>query len=75
MLGEPRQRVDNRLMMVDTDAGDFVSVVLVLVLAPGVPVNTYNWSVFQYLKDMLSAPTYLLALASGTTYFYGVHTH
>lgn len=48
MLGEPRQRVDNRLMMVDTDAGDFVSVVLVLVLAPGVPVNTYNWSVFKY---------------------------
>lgn len=41
MLGEPRQRVDNKLMIVDTDAGDLVSVALVLVLAPGVPEKYY----------------------------------
>lgn len=44
MLGEPLHSVDSKLMMVDTEAGDLVSVVVVLVLAPGVPaiIPTYK---------------------------------
>lgn len=37
MLGEPRHKVDNRLIIVDTEAEDFVSGVVVVVFTPGVP--------------------------------------
>lgn len=37
MLGEPRHSVDSKLIMVDTEADDFVSGVVVVVFTPGVP--------------------------------------
>lgn len=43
ILGDPRHKVDNRLIMVDTDAEDFVSGVVVLVLAPGVPATKMSY--------------------------------
>lgn len=39
MLGDPRQSVDKRLIMVETDADDFVSQTDELVFAPGVAVK------------------------------------
>jgi len=40
MLGEPRHSVDSKLIMVDTEADDFVSGVVVVVFTPGVPKQT-----------------------------------
>jgi sorbitol-specific phosphotransferase system component IIA len=40
MLGEPRHSVDSKLIMVDTEADDFVSGVVVVVFTPGVPTQT-----------------------------------
>jgi hypothetical protein len=37
ILGEPRHKVDSKLIIVDTEAEDFVSGVVVVVLTPGVP--------------------------------------
>ena len=37
MLGEPRHSVDSKLIIVDTEADDFVSGVVVVVFTPGVP--------------------------------------
>jgi hypothetical protein len=40
ILGDPRHKVDSKLIIVDTEAEDFVSGVVVVVLTPGVPNQT-----------------------------------
>jgi hypothetical protein len=53
MLGDPRHSVDSKLIMVDTEADDFVSGVVVVVFTPGVPKQTDILLVQGFIQKFL----------------------
>jgi hypothetical protein len=51
ILGEPLHRVERRLIMVDTEADDFVSCAVVLEFAPGVPKHRKIFRFKIFIKN------------------------
>ena len=51
MLGEPRHNVESKLIIVDTEAEDFVSGVVVVVFTPGVPETNFYFFTFVNISN------------------------